>query len=156
MEFVAERENYFLTASADKTIRLWNQSESIRTFTGHQDVVRCLQCWSDKFFVSAGNDSTIRLWNFESGKCEQTLESSSGEFIYRLVFKTSLIFPSFSMSMIQTPECKLIATCGEGGYIEFFEASDVGLSYYQTQRTPTSSLWSIKPLPNGDVAVAAK
>lgn len=77
--------NQFLTASADKTIMLWQENATTMTFSGHKDVVRCLLPLNDEIFLSAGNDATLRLWNIRTGKCERTIESTTGEFIYRLV-----------------------------------------------------------------------
>jgi phospholipase A-2-activating protein len=78
--------NQFLTASADKTIILWQENAATMVFSGHKDVVRCLLPLNDEIFLSAGNDSTLRLWNIQTGKCEKIIESTTGEFIYRLAF----------------------------------------------------------------------
>lgn len=86
VEFVSKMQNTFLTASADKKIKLWSGNTILQTFTGHKDVVRCLQAVSSERFISAGNDSTVRVWNTLTGKCEQTFESTTGEFIYRFTF----------------------------------------------------------------------
>jgi phospholipase A-2-activating protein len=61
------------------------------------------------------------------------------------------------MSIVKSPEQRqFIVTCGERGYIELLEVFEAqSLVGSQLIRTPTSSLWSIRTLPNGDLAVAS-
>ncbi|KAI6183461.1 hypothetical protein M3Y97_00491700 [Aphelenchoides bicaudatus] len=144
VDFVPGHQNHFLTASADKTINLWRENRVITTFTGHTDVVRCLLVLNSECFLSAANDSTLRFWNIRTGKCERTIEATTGEFIY-------------SMTRVQLPDTRqLIVTSGEYGFVEFFGyEGEKDLTYAQVLRTPAVSLWSIRALPNGDLAVAA-
>ncbi|KAL3106134.1 hypothetical protein niasHT_016821 [Heterodera trifolii] len=73
----------FLTASADKTIKLWGANyEQIGTFKGHDDVVRALIVLSDKHFLSTSNDSTIRLWDLSNGANLRTFHPNHEEFLY--------------------------------------------------------------------------
>ena len=51
------------TASADKTIKLWQAGSCIKTLTGHTDAVRALQSVPGIGFMSAANDGTCRLWS---------------------------------------------------------------------------------------------
>ena len=44
------------TGSADKTIKLWKAGKCEKTFTGHQDCVRCLALISVHEFLSCSND----------------------------------------------------------------------------------------------------
>lgn len=57
--------DYALSASWDKTLRLWNLNDgtSVR-FVGHQgDVMSCAFTPDNLMVVSAGRDKTIRVWN---------------------------------------------------------------------------------------------
>lgn len=62
------------------------------------------------------------------------------------------------MTRVQLPDTRqLIVTSGECGFVEFFGyEGEKDLTYAQVLRTPAVSLWSIRALPNGDLAVAAK
>jgi WD40 repeat protein len=69
--------NLLASASADKTIRLWDaRSEKVvRTLEGHSDIVRSVAFSPDqKALASASVDRTVRLWDVETGKLKQTLE----------------------------------------------------------------------------------
>lgn len=77
------RENAYLTGSADRTIKLWENGHETKTFVGHEDVVRALVTLSDTCFISAANDSTLRIWDTDTGTCLHTLHSLTNEYIYR-------------------------------------------------------------------------
>ena len=64
------------SASADKTIRLWNLStpeDGGRVLQGHSDYVRCLCRSTDGSLVSGSDDRTLRVWDSDTGKELQTL-----------------------------------------------------------------------------------
>ena len=68
---------HFLSASHDKTIKLWNiaSGQPVRTFAdpyGHTDLVNSLVLVDDQHFLSASDDGMIKLWNIESGECIET------------------------------------------------------------------------------------
>uniref|UniRef100_A0A0K0DG45 Phospholipase A-2-activating protein n=1 Tax=Angiostrongylus cantonensis TaxID=6313 RepID=A0A0K0DG45_ANGCA len=73
---------FYLTGSADKTIKLWHDDNLIRTYTvfyycvGHNDVVRALLVVSADLFLSAGNDASIRMWHIQSDVCLSSFPSS--------------------------------------------------------------------------------
>ena len=59
------------SASADKTIKLWNYASSstaLKTLTGHTNEVRPLCFVSDQILASGSFDTTIKIWNVSSGK----------------------------------------------------------------------------------------
>lgn len=60
-----------LTASADKTIKMWKGDLPFQTFKGHTDCVRALAVCDSSRFLSAANDASIRLWVI-SGECIAT------------------------------------------------------------------------------------
>jgi WD40 repeat protein len=62
---------YVLTASRDKTIKLWNVNEKkeIRSYEQHEDAVHALAVSANgKFFFSASADHTIKLWNIATAQ----------------------------------------------------------------------------------------
>lgn len=137
------KRDFYLTASADLTIKYWKDDNELSTFSGHDDVVRSLVVISAQRFLSAANDYTIRLWHLESGVCLQKYSSLSAEYIYSLAHSNIL-------------GQNLIANSGEGGFLELWKMDDDGLlSHKQLIRTPAQSLWSIVFLKNGDLAVGA-
>jgi WD40 repeat protein len=59
-----------LSASADRTLRLWNleTGTELRTLAGHTDAVTALALLPDGVHVlSASDDRTLKLWNLETG-----------------------------------------------------------------------------------------
>lgn len=67
--------NYIVSASGDRTIKVWNTQtcEFVRTLVGHKRGIACLQ-YRDKLIVSGSSDNTIRLWDVECGACLRALE----------------------------------------------------------------------------------
>lgn len=68
-------EKYIVSASGDRTIKVWNTStcEFVRTLSGHKRGIACLQ-YRDRLVVSGSSDNTIRLWDIECGACLRVLE----------------------------------------------------------------------------------
>lgn len=68
-------EKYIVSASGDRTIKVWNTSncEFVRTLNGHKRGIACLQ-YRDRLVVSGSSDNTIRLWDIECGACLRVLE----------------------------------------------------------------------------------
>ena len=68
-------EKYIVSASGDRTIKVWNTSscEFVRTLNGHKRGIACLQ-YHDRLVVSGSSDNTIRLWDIECGACLRVLE----------------------------------------------------------------------------------
>ena len=62
-----------LSASADKTIKLWNTNGTLlKTFSGHRAKINSIAISPDgQKILSGGADQTIRLWDLEQG-AEQT------------------------------------------------------------------------------------
>lgn len=55
-------EKYIVSASGDRTIKVWNTStcEFVRTLNGHKRGIACLQ-YRDRLVVSGSSDNSIRL-----------------------------------------------------------------------------------------------
>ena len=68
-------EKYIVSASGDRTIKVWSTSscEFIRTLNGHKRGIACLQ-YRDRLVVSGSSDNSIRLWDIECGACLRVLE----------------------------------------------------------------------------------
>ena len=66
-----------ISASADKTIKIWNFSLGRKAFTlhGHIESVETVAISNDRLFIVSGpSDTKIKLWNFEERREECTLE----------------------------------------------------------------------------------
>lgn len=64
-------ERDIVTASADKTLKLWDfqTGKEIRTFEGHTNRVKAVMFSPDgKMIVSGSLDGTVRLWDINNGK----------------------------------------------------------------------------------------
>merc|ERR1711988_435205 len=88
-------EKYIVSASGDRTIKVWNTSscEFVRTLNGHKRGIACLQ-YQNHLVVSGSSDNTIRLWDIEAALnlrspsgtlCIRTLIEHSGR-VFRLQF----------------------------------------------------------------------
>lgn len=68
-------EKYIVSASGDRTIKVWKTSdcEFVRTLNGHKRGIACLQ-YRDRLVVSGSSDNTIRVWDIEFGVCLRVLE----------------------------------------------------------------------------------
>ncbi|VDK58409.1 unnamed protein product [Anisakis simplex] len=130
---IPEKPNFYLTGSADLTIKYWNGDTVLNTFSGHEDVVRCVVVVSTNIFISASNDFTVRVWNLDSTQCMQKYNSLACEFI-------------FSMTLMnqQSSEQMMLANCGESGFIEICSIDCKSqIAHKQFIRTPAQSAWSI-------------
>ena len=69
-----------LTASHDKTAKIWNAStgECTQTLSGHSRALRSAVFSGDGSSVlTASVDGTAKIWNASSGECTQTLSGHS-------------------------------------------------------------------------------
>uniref|UniRef100_A0A915Q0D1 Phospholipase A-2-activating protein n=1 Tax=Setaria digitata TaxID=48799 RepID=A0A915Q0D1_9BILA len=140
---IPERPDFYLTGSADLTIKFWKGDNEVNSFSGHEDVVRSIVVLSKNRFLSAANDFTVRLWDIDAGVCLQKYNSIGGEYIY-------------SLAHANIAGRNLVANSGEGGFLEIWDMNEDGLlTHKQLIRTPAQSLWSLIFLKNGDIAVGA-
>lgn len=70
---------YALTASWDKSLRLWNlkTGAGFNKFLGHQkDVLSCAFSPDNRHILSGGRDNKLKIWNVK-GECVYTLDRDS-------------------------------------------------------------------------------
>ncbi|KAJ9121468.1 hypothetical protein QFC22_002084 [Naganishia vaughanmartiniae] len=127
----------FLTASADKLIRLFDMNGKVlQTYQGHTDCVRALSLTSDgKGFYSAANDGNVILWSFDNPRPVQILNGHT----------------SFVYSVATLPNGEGAASSGEDGTVRVWTNGQLS----QTITHPTISVWVVDVLPNGDIASGA-
>ena len=128
-------EDRYVTAGADKTIRLWHQHKEVGQLVGHTDVVRSLVKIDATHIVSAANDGSIKVWNVESRQCVRTLDGHE-LFIYSLAYDA---------------ESKRLASAGEDRLVRLW---DLGLvEPKQVITLPCVSVWCVDFDNNGDLLV---
>ena len=123
-----------VTASADKSIRIWKQGVSTHTLFGHTDAVRCLSVASCSEFVSAGDDASVRRWSI-SGNCLGTYYGP-GKHIHQLGLLGDYGW----------------VTSGGDPAVQVWRVNEVTQTLYMP---PTVSVRSLAVLANEDIAVAS-
>lgn len=71
--------NYLITGSWDKTLRLWDlkTGKTVKRFDGHNGEILAVAFSPDnRQIISAGTDRSIKLWNTK-GECKFTSETSN-------------------------------------------------------------------------------
>ena len=102
---------YLLSASRDKTIKLWDAIGGICifTFTGHDNWVRSLcEHPNGKYIVSCSDDKSIRLWDLKNGLCQKKLLNSHEKFV---------------VTVAMSPKCKLLASGSNDLNIKVWDCS---------------------------------
>lgn len=120
-----------LTASADKTIKMWKEGKVCVTYNGHKDCVRDIAVLNADRFLSCSNDASVILWAI-SGECLSTFYGHTN-FIY-------------SISIIGNGEG--FVTGGEDRTLRVWQADG---NCVQTIHVPTQSVWAVRSLPNSDI-----
>lgn len=66
--------NRFLSASYDKSIKVWNKNLKKCTciLVGHKDAVNCLVLFDTDLILSGSYDKTIKLWSLKTYECTKT------------------------------------------------------------------------------------
>ncbi len=119
------------SASADKTIKLWNliTGKEIRTLSGHFSFVNYIVISPDgQTLVSASADRTIKLWNLITGKEIRTLSGHSSFVNYLAISRDGQILVSASAdktiklwNLATGKEIRTIS--GHSNYIDYFVIS---------------------------------
>ncbi|KAL4428166.1 hypothetical protein ABPG75_002255 [Micractinium tetrahymenae] len=164
-------EGDIMSASLDKTIRVWRGGQCTAVLQGHEAAVLCLLQLPNGDLLSGSGDCAIRVWS--GGKCTHTIPAHadsvrglallpnvsvvsashdqtlkvwtfSGECLAELVGHTALVYCAAA-----TPE-GLVASGSEDNTARLWHADG---SCLQTIEHP-SNLWAVGFLPNGDLVTA--
>eukprot|EP00743_Colponemidia_sp_Colp-15_P009167 GILK01010001.1.p1 GENE.GILK01010001.1~~GILK01010001.1.p1 ORF type:complete len:1416 (-),score=257.08 GILK01010001.1:44-4291(-) len=86
----------FVSASLDKTIRLWDRKKKkplIKTFTGHTGTVSCMEVDDYRGLLFSGSfDRSVRVWNISSAACQVHLKGHTSA--------VTCMSPPYSLSSI--------------------------------------------------------
>lgn len=80
----ASDEKYVITASKDRSLKLWEiaTGKEVRTFTGHTAAVNVVVFSPDaQFAASASTDKTIKLWEVHTGKLLKTFKGHTDKIV---------------------------------------------------------------------------
>ena len=102
---------YLLSASRDKSIKLWDAIGGICifTFTGHDNWVRSLcEHPNGKYIVSCSDDKSIRIWDLKNGLCQKKLLNSHEKFV---------------VAIAMSPKVKLLASGSNDLTIKVWDCS---------------------------------
>lgn len=110
---LSPNEDEILSASWDKTIRIWNtKGQCLKILKGHTDIIQSVIYRSDGLQIaSASNDKTVRLWN-RDGRCQKILKGHTG-FVFYISY---------------SPDNKFIASSSNDGTVRIW---DTGLGKCQ-------------------------
>jgi len=134
------KNNFLMSASTDKTARLWHvtRSECLCTF-GHMDFVTgaCFHPTDDRFFLSASLDGKLRLWNIPAKKVQYSQE-----------------VPGLITACAFTASGKLACAGTFGGAIVLYHtdklayATSIAVRSTSSKSTKGSKITGIEPVPN--------
>ncbi len=142
------------SASADKTIKLWNLAtgKEIRTLTGHSSFINHLAISPDgQALVSASADKTIKLWDLATGKETNTLTGHSSFVNYLTITPDGQTLVSASadktIKLWDLPTGKEILTLtSHSNYVNYLAISLDGQTLVSASADKTIKLWD---LPTG-------
>ena len=72
---------YLASSSCDKTIIIWDISQSfkqIKTLRGHTDCLNVLNYYKTKYFLSGSRDKTVIVWNADKLEILRVLNGNQG------------------------------------------------------------------------------
>lgn len=132
--------NLIISASDDRTLKLWKSDESLLTnFIGHDARIRSV-CFSpnpdSKLIASASDDRTVRLWSldgFEIGSLEGHLEEV--------------------LSVNFSPDGKLLASAGADRTIKLWKSD--GTLDQSIDRAHGDCIWDVRFNPQGNLIASA-
>jgi len=145
---------YALSASWDKTLRLWdlNTGKTTRRFVGHTNDVLSVSFSADnRQIVSGSRDKTIKLWN-TLGDCKFTItEEGHGEWVSCVRFSPNPSNPVIVsagwdrlVKVWELTKCKLRTNhYGHTGYINTVTVSPDGSLCASGGKDGTTMLWDL-------------
>ena len=149
--------NFIISASQDKTIRLWDieSGRCMRIFEGHNNVVIAATFSVDnKKIISVSKDWTIRIWNIITGQCESSTTwncgDESSDYEYEIIFSPTrdyMVVNAIDGSIIRFWDIKsgkLIHEFKEHVYpVKSFALSNDG-KYLVSRSAETIKVWDIE------------
>lgn len=110
LDLVSFSYNKLLTASLDKTVKLWVYKNCTSTFRGHSMGVVCICLISNEIFASGSDDKTIKIWNINTVECINTLTGHIDGVLCLKLSKSGFLFSGSADKTIkkwnyQTGEC---------------------------------------------------
>jgi platelet-activating factor acetylhydrolase IB subunit alpha len=108
---VAINKEYVVSASRDKTIKIWDVfgSSCIHTIIGHDNWVRALVVHPNgKYIISSSDDKSIRVWELKTGRCVKKITDSHDKFVVSLAinYKFPLLASGSNDQTIKIWDCK--------------------------------------------------
>lgn len=102
---------YIISASRDKTIKLWDvfASSCIYTFNGHDNWVRAISIHPNgKYLISCSDDKSIRFWDLKTARCAKKIADAHERFVVSLAIgiKFPLMASGSNDQMIKVWDCK--------------------------------------------------
>jgi WD40 repeat protein len=72
--------NIIVSASEDKTLKIWDikEGKQLKTLKGHTGVVLDVAIHPDGYVISVSDDETIKIWDWENNKIVRTLKGHDG------------------------------------------------------------------------------
>jgi WD40 repeat protein len=139
------------SASADKTIKIWNLAteKEIHTLTGHSSFVNYLVISPDgQTLASASADKTIKLWNLVTGKEIRTLAGHSSFVNYLAISRDGQTLVSASAdktiklwNLVTGKEIRTLT--GHSNYIDYFVISSDWQTIATGSADKTIKIWSL-------------
>jgi WD40 repeat protein len=145
-------DNYFLSGSADHTIRMWDieSLKCLKVFEGHSDEVRAVAFLpGGRQFVSASFDMTIKIWDTDKPACVKTLKGHDFDITCLAVTKNAQRILSGSYNGIiklwdiSTGNCLITYQGHERGVTSVSLAPD-NLTFVSTAFDNTMRVWNVE------------
>lgn len=151
---ISSDSQYALSASWDKTLRLWDikSGETTRRFVGHtKDVLSCAFSAENRQIVSGSRDTTVKLWN-TLGECKFDItEHGHTKWVSCVRFSPQTLNPLIVscgwdnlVKVWQLNNCKLICNLqGHTGYLNTVTISPDGSLCASGGKDGTAMLWDL-------------
>ncbi|MFP4008368.1 MAG: DnaJ domain-containing protein, partial [Spirulinaceae cyanobacterium] len=131
---VACNQNYLVSGSADKTLRLWHPGTGklIKTIPAHEGVVCAVTLHPDgNTGITGGSDRVIKIWDLNQGQLLRQLGNHN----------------NWITGIALTPDQEILISCSSDCTIKLWHFSTGELQ--QTLTHHTAPIWSISIHPSG-------